>query len=76
MVQRLVARAHVQRVQVCGHGLDALARQGQHQARAVALQAGVAVSMPEPFGQVRNVALELLESFHNASSSIPVEAKY
>jgi hypothetical protein len=35
----------------------------------------VAVGMPDPFGQVRNVALELLESFHDASISIPVEAK-
>ena len=60
VVQRLMARAHVQRIQSGRHGLDALARQRQHQAGAVPAQPVVPVRMTQPLTQAGHVAIELL----------------
>ena len=53
-----MARAHVPQLKPFRHEFKVLARQGQHQAGAVTLQAGIAV--------------ECLECVHNASISAPV----
>ena len=47
MMQRLMPRAGVQRINPRRHRLHTLARQGQHQPRAVALETSVAVQVPE-----------------------------
>ena len=64
VMQGLVPGAGAQRIDAGGHGFDALARQGQHQAGAIPGQSCVTVGMAQPFGQVSHVSIELLGYVH------------
>ena len=56
--------AGAQRIDAGGHGLDALARQGQHQAGAIPGQSRVTVGMTQPVGQVGHVETKLFGYVH------------
>jgi len=70
VVQRLVLRTGVHRIDPCGHRLDALARQRQHQARAVALQAGVPIGVSKALRQMIHLLVKPLGSAHRFSPSL------
>ena len=67
MVQRLVPRAHPQRIHVRGHRLHALARQRRHQPGAVPTQTGVPVCVAQAFTEMAHVPLEIFQVFHQGS---------
>ena len=60
VMQRLVHLAHVARSQTRGHGLDALALQGQQKTLRVVLQGNNAIGMPDGSGQTIQIALQAL----------------
>jgi hypothetical protein len=64
VMQGLVPGAGSQRIDAGGHGLDALARQGQHQAGAIPSQPCLTVGMAKPFGQMNHVAIKFFGYVH------------
>ena len=60
----LSAMKPVHRINPRRQGLDALARQRQHQPSAVALELGVAARMPKPRGQIVHVVDEPFARSH------------
>ena len=67
VVQRLMPGAHVSRIKVCSHRLDALSGQRLHQSGTVSPEPFVPVPMPEPLGQVFQVRVEPLCCVHLAT---------
>jgi hypothetical protein len=66
VVQRLVHRGHVVRVDGGGQRLDALALERQHQRTAVVLQAEPALAATQAVTDVLEIAGEFCGEFHRA----------
>lgn len=69
VVQRLMSGAGVHRIDPRGHRLYALARQREHQARAVTTKAGVPVRVTQAFTQVVKVQIKALGCIHRSSGT-------
>ena len=69
VMQRLMPRAGMHRIDPRGHRLDALARQRQHQAGAIALQARAPIRVSQSLGQVLHVLLKPSDGTHRPSQT-------